>query len=60
MRALKMRGGFESNTPTTGLVVYAAPFSGPTAEPQTTVGGRTRRRGRKAGRKSGRKSHRRH
>ncbi len=54
-RSRKMRGGFESNAPT-GLVVYAAPFSGPTAEPQTKVGGRTRRRGRK----SGRKSHRRH
>jgi hypothetical protein len=44
-----MRGGFKDNTPTTGLAVHAAPFSGPTAQPQTIVGGRTRRRGRKGG-----------
>lgn len=53
-RSRKMRGGFESNAPT-GLVVYAAPFSGPTAEPQTKVGGRTRRRGRKNRRRTHRK-----
>jgi hypothetical protein len=44
-----MRGGFKDNTPTTGLATHAAPFSGPTAQPQTIVGGRTRRRGRKGG-----------
>ena len=44
-----MRGGFKDNTPTTGLAAHAAPFSGPTAQPQTIVGGRTRRRGRKGG-----------
>jgi hypothetical protein len=55
-RSRKMRGGFESYTPTTGLAVYAAPFSGPTAEPHTKVGGRTRRSGRKAGRKGGKRN----
>ena len=44
-----MRGGFKDNTPITGLAAHAAPFSGPTAQPQTIVGGRTRRRGRKGG-----------
>ena len=44
-----MRGGFQDNTPTTGLAAHAASFSGPTAQPQTIVGGRTRRRGRKGG-----------
>ena len=39
-----MNGGFKDNTPTTGLAVNAAPFSGPTAEPKTWVGGKTRRR----------------
>jgi hypothetical protein len=42
-----MRGGFKDNTPATGIAVNAASFSGKTAEPQTIVGGRTRRRGRK-------------
>lgn len=50
-RGRHMRGGFKDNTPTTGIAAHAAPFSGPTAEPQTIVGGRTRRRGRK-GRKT--------
>ena len=44
-----MRGGFHDNTPTTGLAAHAASFSGQTAQPQTIVGGRTRRRGRKGG-----------
>lgn len=44
-----MRGGFQDNTPTTGLAAHAASFSGPTSQPQTIVGGRTRRRGRKGG-----------
>lgn len=39
----RMRGGFTDNTPTTGLATHAAPFSGPTAQPQTIVGGKTRR-----------------
>jgi len=63
-RSRRMRGGFESNTPTTGLAVYAAPFSGPTAEPHTKVGGRSRRvrrrTGRKVGKKSRRRTHRKH
>ena len=44
----KMRGGFEDNTPTTGLAVHAAPFSGPTAEPHNWVGGKTKRRNNKS------------
>jgi hypothetical protein len=48
-RRRHMRGGFEDNTPTTGLAAHAASFSGQTAQPQTIVGGRTRRRGRKGG-----------
>lgn len=44
-----MRGGFTDNTPTTGLAAHAASFSGSTAQPQTIVGGRTRKRGRKGG-----------
>jgi hypothetical protein len=54
-RTRQMRGGFQDNTSTTDLAVNAAPFSGPTAEPQTMVGGRTRRRGRKGGKKGGKK-----
>ena len=51
-RRRRMKGGYEANTSTTGLAVRAAPISGvPTAEPQTIVGGKTRRRGRK-GRKT--------
>ena len=51
-RRRHMRGGFEDNTPTTGLAAHAASFSGPTAQPQTIVGGRTRKRHRKRSRKS--------
>jgi len=54
-RRRRMKGGFKDNTPTTGLASHAAPFSGPTAQADNSVGGRTRKRGRK-----GRKSHRRH
>jgi hypothetical protein len=39
-----MKGGFKDNTPTTGLAVYAAPFSGSTAQPHNWVGGRTKKR----------------
>jgi len=46
----RMKGGFNDNTPTSGLAAHAAPFSGVTAKPHTLVGGKTRRRGR--GRKS--------
>ena len=45
-----MKGGYNANSPTTGLATTAAPFSGPTAQPQTIVGGRTRKR--RTGRKS--------
>ena len=54
-RRRRMRGGYNDNTPTTGLAAHAASFSGETAKPHNWVGGRSRRRGRK-----GRKSHRRH
>lgn len=39
----RMRGGFKDNTPNTGIAVHAAPFSGKTAQPQTMVGGKTKR-----------------
>ena len=52
-----MKGGFEDNTPITGLAAHAAPFSGPTAQPNTWVGGKTRRRGRKGGKS---RKHRKH
>jgi hypothetical protein len=39
-----MRGGFSGVKPGIGLADNAASFSGPTAEPKTIVGGRTRRR----------------
>jgi hypothetical protein len=48
-RRRHMRGGFKDNAPTTGIAANAASFSGKTAQPQTIVGGRTRRRGRKGG-----------
>lgn len=44
----RMRGGFKDNTPTTGLAVHAASFSGKTAQPHNWVGGKTRRRVRKS------------
>lgn len=47
-----LRGGFEDNTPVTGLAAHAAPFSGPTAQPQTIVGGKTKRRKHRKSRKS--------
>lgn len=40
----RMRGGFKDNTVMTGLAANAAPFSGKTAQPQTIVGGKTRKR----------------
>ena len=43
----RMRGGFEDNTPVTGLAANAGSFSGQTAQPQTIVGGKTRRRHRR-------------
>ena len=42
-RRRRIRGGFKDNTPSTGIATHAAPFSGPTAQPLTIVGGRTRR-----------------
>ncbi len=49
-RRRNMRGGFKDNTPTTGIAVHAASISDiKTAQPQTIVGGRTRRRGRRGG-----------
>jgi hypothetical protein len=50
-RRRRMRGGFEDNTPTTGLASHAASFMGHTAQPQTIVGGKTKRRHRKKSRK---------
>lgn len=47
-RRRHMKGGFKDNTPTTGLASNAASFSGTTAQPQTIVGGRTRRHRRKS------------
>jgi hypothetical protein len=44
-RRRRMRGGFEDNTPTTGLASNAAQFSGPTAQPHNLVGGKSKRRG---------------
>lgn len=43
-RRRHMKGGFKDNSPTTGLVVHAAPFSGSTAQPHNWVGGRTKKR----------------
>jgi len=54
-RRRKMRGGYNANTPATGLASTAASFSGQTAQPHTYVGGKTKRH---SGRKSRR--HRRH
>jgi hypothetical protein len=66
-RRRHMKGGYRDNSPTSGLAAHAAPFSGPTAQPQVWLGvghaqpewlgGRTRRRHRR-GRKS--RKHRRH
>ena len=42
-----MKGGYKYYTPNTGLAANAASFSGPTAEPHTYVGGKTRRRRRR-------------
>ena len=50
IRTRKMKGGYNANTPTTGLVAESAPFSGPTAQPHNWVGGKTRKR--KGNRKS--------
>lgn len=43
-RRRRMRGGFEDNTPTTGLASNAAQFSGQTAQPDNLVGGKLKRR----------------
>lgn len=43
-RRNRMRGGYKDNSPTTGLAVNAASFSGKTALPHNWVGGKTRRR----------------
>ncbi len=48
-----MKGGYKDNISETGLAASAGPFSGPTAQPQKMVGGKTRRGGKK-----GRKTHR--
>lgn len=45
-RSKRIRGGFKDNDSTTGIASNAAPFSGPTAKPQTIVGGKTKKRGR--------------
>jgi len=50
-----MKGGFHPNTPTTGLVVHAAPFSGPSARPHNWVGGKTRRHKKKGTRRQKRR-----
>jgi hypothetical protein len=47
-RRRRMRGGFKDNTPTTGIASSAALISDiKSAQPQATVGGRTRRHRRK-------------
>jgi len=47
-RSRRMRGGFKDNTPMSGIASNAAPVSDvKSAQPQTIVGGKTRRRGRK-------------
>jgi hypothetical protein len=52
-RSRRMRGGFKDNTPTSGIASTAAPISDvKTAQPQTIVGGRTRRRRGRKGRKT--------
>ncbi len=38
-----MKGGFTGYTPTTGLSSNAASFSGPTAQPQVWLGGKSRK-----------------
>ena len=44
-KSKKMRGGYASNTPLTGLAASASPISGiKTAQPHNWVGGRTKRR----------------
>jgi hypothetical protein len=54
-RRRHMKGGFHDNTPTTGLAVHAASFSGPTAQPHKWVGGKTRRHKKKSRRSSNRR-----
>ncbi len=39
-----IKGGFTGHTPTTGLAVKAAPFSGPTAQPHNWLGGKRSRK----------------
>jgi len=39
-----MKGGFTGYTPTTGLAVHAASFSGPTAQPHIWLGGKRSRK----------------
>ena len=43
-RKRHLRGGYTDNTPTTGLAITAAPFSGPTAQPHNWIGGKSRRK----------------
>ena len=40
-RRKRMRGGFSSNTPTSGLAYTAASFSGNTAKPHGLIGGKS-------------------
>ena len=56
-RRRRMRGGYKDNTPTTGIATHAAPFSGPTAQPQTIVGGRSRRHKRRGHRSRRHRKH---
>ena len=56
-RRRHMKGGFRDNTPTTGIAEHAAPFSGPTAQPHTMVGGKTRHHKKKGSRS---RKHRKH
>jgi len=42
-RRRHMKGGFSGYTPTTGLAEHAASFSGPTAQPQVWLGGKSRK-----------------
>jgi hypothetical protein len=55
-RRAKRGGGFSDNIALTGLASRAAPFSGPTAEPHTWVGGKRKTHKRRSSRRSKRVS----
>ena len=50
-RHRRMRGGYQDNTPTTGLAVHAGPISGISMANANKVGGRTKNR-RRTGKKT--------